>query len=105
MIIVGNAFSLSMLSDFPAEVQIHPATCAEVAEALRNGALSVIGHDSTANILSLFLGVEVRCNRVTVKLAPGDVLYVAQYAGPRLPEGCTVLPEGASFTYLRVVVR
>lgn len=46
----------------------------------------------------------VAYNRVNLKLKPGDVLYVAQLVGGRLPEGTTTLPEGYSFKFLKVTV-
>jgi hypothetical protein len=40
------------------------------------------------------------CNRVNVSLKPGDAAIVGQYIGPRLPEGATTLPEGATIKWL-----
>lgn len=57
---------------------------------------SVVGHADTAAVL----GVE--CNRTNLSLQPGDVLYVAQLMGGRLPEGATTLPDGYSFKFFRV---
>lgn len=54
---------------------------------------SVVGHADTAAILG------VPFNRVTLKLHKDDTLIVAQYDGPRLPEGTTTLPDGASFRW------
>jgi hypothetical protein len=69
----------------------------EVKE-LPGGLTSAIGHADTAKIL----GVE--CNRINVTLNSGDVAYVAQLQGGRLPEGATTLPEGFSFKYMKVAV-
>ena len=44
-------------------------------------------------------------NRVNVHLSVGDVAYIAQLQGGRLPEGCVKLPDGFSFKYIKVVVR
>jgi len=88
-----NAFSLNMISDFPANVEIQ-----EVKE-LPSNLSSAIGHQDTANVL----GVEM--NRVNVSLSKGDVAYVAQLMGGRLPEGATTLPEGFKFKFLRVEVK
>jgi hypothetical protein len=41
---------------------------------------------------------------VSVALASGDEAVVAQYVGPRLPEGATALPEGANFSWFLVRV-
>lgn len=43
-------------------------------------------------------------NRIDVKLSPGDVALVAQYTGPRLPEGTTSLPEGAKLEWWLIEV-
>ena len=61
--------------------------------------LSVVGHQDTANVLG------VPMNRVAVKLTKGDILYVAQLVGGRLPEGCTTLPEGFSFKFYKVELK
>lgn len=87
---IGNAFSLQMLDAFPCSVSI-----IEV-DSFPKDAISVVGHADTANILG------VAFNRVSVTLHEGDVLYVAQVIGGRLPEGCTTLPEGYRFKFLRV---
>lgn len=87
-----NAFSLQMIKDFPCNVVIN-----EVSE-LPNGLTSAIGHADTAAVL----GVEM--NRINVQLGVGDVAYVAQLQGGRLPEGSTTLPDGFSFKYLKVEI-
>lgn len=87
-----NAFSLQMISEYPAEVRI-----SEV-DSLPSGLTSAIGHQDTANVLG------VPMNRVNVSLAKGDVAYVAQLVGGRLPEGSTTLPEGFRFKYLKVEI-
>jgi len=60
------------------------------------GYTSAVGHADTAALLG------VACNRISVKLAVGDWVYVAQLQGPRLPEGTTVLPEGSKFAWVSV---
>jgi hypothetical protein len=88
-----NAFSLQMLKDFPCSVRI------EEVDSLPEGLTSAIGHQDTANVLG------VPMNRVNVSLSKGDVAYVAQLQGGRLPEGSTTLPEGFSFKYLKVTIQ
>lgn len=87
-----NAFSLQMI-DFPAIVKIE-----EIAE-LPAGLTSAIGHVETANVLG------VPCNRCNIHLNKGDIAFVAQLIGGRLPEGSTKLPDGFSFKFLKVVVQ
>lgn len=89
-----NAFSLQML----------PGTCTvrflevDSSSVPIDGLQSAVGHQDTARVL----GVE--CNRINVSLQKGDVAYVAQLQGGRLPEGSTTLPEGYSFKFYKVIV-
>lgn len=87
-----NAFSLQMVKSFPCNVRV------EEVMSLPDGLVSAIGHADTAAVL----GVEM--NRINVALATGDVAYIAQLQGGRLPEGSTTLPEGFSFKFLKVTV-
>ena len=87
-----NAFSIQMLAEFPANVTF------EEVEKLPEGLESAIGHQDTANVLG------VKMNRINVSLKKGDIAYVAQLMGGRLPEGATELPEGFRFKYLKVTV-
>lgn len=100
--IIANAFSLAMLPTDRAgmTLQIYRVRAQEIhAERCRTPFLSVVGHPDTAAILSALLGTEVSCNRTELKLGYRDILYVAQYNGPRLEPGTTVLPEGAKFEF------
>jgi hypothetical protein len=63
---------------------------------------SAIGHADTARIVSGMLGVELPANGQSVKLARGEKMIVAQYTGPRLPEGATALPAGAEIEFVLV---
>lgn len=102
---LSNAFSLQMMeTNIPHTIRTTPCTAAEVAEALRVGFTSAIGHADTAVVVSSLLGLDVPCQRINVRLAVGDVLYVAQVTGGRLPEGATTLPEGFSLAFIRVTV-
>ena len=66
--------------------------------------VSVVGHADIAGIISQRLGVPVGVNRVAITLTVDDTLYVCQYIGQRLPEGCKELPEGAQLKWYRVTV-
>lgn len=99
-----NAFSLNMLGAFPADVRIVEVSLAQ-AQALAPTLTSAVGHTDTAAIYSDLLGMPVPARRETVSLAPGDVALVGQYRGPRLAEGTTCLPPGASIQWLRITVR
>lgn len=87
-----NAFSLQMLGEFPASVRF------EEVENLPQDLESAIGHADTARVLG------VSCNRVSVTLNKGDTCYIAQLVGGRLPEGCTTLPEGFRFKFLKATI-
>lgn len=70
---------------------------------LRDGFESFVGHTDLARLLSEMLGIDVPVHRGNYEFHPGDVILVSQYTGPRLPEGSTVLPEGARIEFFRVV--
>lgn len=92
-IIIANAFSLSMLNCKKnlvvveevklEDVKHHILHCLEHPECEFK---SVIGHESTAKILSELLGIEVKVNRIKITLDKDTVLYVFQLL-ERLPEG------------------
>lgn len=99
---LSNAFSLQMVTHLSGDVTIVRSEIApeEVAE----DTTSCIGHPDTANVVSDILGRKVETARVSVALNPEDILYVTQYTGPRLPEGCTKLPEGAEMRFYKITV-
>lgn len=99
---ICNAFSLQMLSRFPAIIRADEITVEEVRKLELE---SAIGHQDTANVLSNMLGQLLPVNRVNIQLQPGDSIIVAQLQGGRLPEGATTLPEGFSFKFFKVTVQ
>ena len=102
-IFLGNAFSLQMLDVTVANtVNIVRVAIGEIAGS---DFVSVIGHADTANVVSNILKRDVPANRTSVRLEKGDVLYVAQVTGGRLPEGATTLPEGFSLAFLKVTIQ
>jgi hypothetical protein len=94
MTYLGNAFSLQMLAEIPSTLKVEEVSWGEIPA----GVVSVVGHQDTARVLG------VPFNRVSITLEKGDILYVAQLQGGRLPEGATTLPEGFSFKYLKVEI-
>lgn len=86
-----NAFSLQM-------VDVPSVALFEEVDALPDGLISAIGHQDTANVLG------VPMNRINVHLSEGDIAYVAQLQGGRLPEGSTILPSGFYFKFIKVTV-
>lgn len=106
---LGNAFSLGMMDcvglGSRVNVEIRHLTLAEVVWILGQGEwTSCVGHQDTANLFSELLGVPVAMNRISTSLAIGDSLIVGQYNGPRLPEGATSLPEGATIRWFSLSV-
>lgn len=118
MVYITNAFSLQMLTEAQATMDVAPATANEVKEAFTanfpGNAEAAIGHADTARIAAQQLN-EADCGatftedmlykRIFVELKPGDTLYVLQVIGGRLPEGCTELPEGIQLQWRKVTVR
>jgi hypothetical protein len=91
MVIIGNAFSINMISQTPAMVTIQEIGLDEVKKILNSSYISAVGHASTAELLTKLLGKEIKQNRVEIKLKQDDVLIVFQVL-TRLPEG-VVLDE------------
>ena len=52
--------------------------------------------------VAAMLGFEVAFNRTSLTLHEGDIVYVAQYVGPRLPEGTTTLPENSEIKFYEI---
>ena len=99
---IVNAFSLQMLDSSVVGAKFDELTLAEMQEVVKGGVNSAVGHPDTANVLTSLLGVEIPANRINISLKGGDVVYVAQLTGGRLPEGATTLPEGFKFKFIKV---
>ncbi len=99
---VSTAFSLGMLGEVPQHgltIRIRPIPAGDVAGILMvHNFLSAVGHEATAKVLGLLLGVEVPFNRVAIRLVPGDQLIVFQL-GVRLPEGQILSEEEVKSLY------
>ena len=97
-----NAFSLNMLAG-NADVHVREVSL-DTARNLAKICTSAVGHANTAAVFADVLGVPVPCNRVSVALDHCATALVGQYSGPRLPEGATTLPEGATIKWMIVGV-
>ncbi len=95
-----NALSLMMVPP-PCTIAVKEVS---LKDAREQDFESALGHADTALLISSLLGREYLANRVQVRLGVGDCAMVAQYTGPRLPEGATALPEGAEIKWLLVTV-
>ena len=101
--LVLNAFSFNMVSDFPMTVDAEEISIEKVRHILsEEGVESAVGHADTAAIFSEVIGMEIPMVRLTVQLTYGDSAIIGQYSGPRLEEGCKVLPHGASIKWLLI---
>lgn len=93
---VTNSFSIQMLDGFEHEVHIH----AIPEDILPDRAVmhSFVGNPDIAAVLG------VACHRGNLQLRKGDILFVAQLIGGRLPQGCTKLPEGLQIRWYYVTI-
>jgi hypothetical protein len=100
--ILSNAFSLQMIAG------LGPVTGLRVEEILPEevpvDCISNVGHQDFAVLVGSILGRVVAFDRVSTRLQKDDVLFVAQYIGTRLPEGCSTLPAGAEIRFFRISV-
>lgn len=99
-----NAFSFNMLSSFPAAISVEEISLERAREILAAGFNSAVGHADTAAVFGQQLGMTVPAVRSTISLSSGDQVVVGQYRGPRLAEGASVLPEGATIQWLLVAL-
>lgn len=103
-----NALSINF---FAAELQMNHGVMLSVIkigteqakQELLQGFDSFVGHADLANILFQILGIQIPVHRGQYEFQPGDLMIIAQYTGPRLPEGATQLPDGAEIQFFRVV--
>ena len=103
MKVLINAFSFNMLAQLTATVTSREIEVDE-AKRLAPEFESGVGHTDTAALFSKVLGMEVPHARKTVSLKAGDELLIGQYRGPRLPEGVSTLPVGASIEWAHVTI-
>lgn len=102
---ICNAFSLSMLPAWAEGVSTKRLSGEEAREVVRINAdkvVSAIGHADTCEVFRGILNTYLEPNRVSVQLDRAISALVGQYQGPRLPEGATELPEGASIQWFLV---
>lgn len=100
---LGNAFSAGMLVE-DSTVTFMFLDVEDARAWTKQEFSSCVGHADTAAIVSVLLDTPVGMNRSSTELNRGDELLVAQYNGPRLPEGATSLPEGAKIRWILATV-
>ncbi|MFZ8788033.1 STIV orfB116 family protein [Thermocrinis sp.] len=100
-VFLSNSFSLGMLvvsPEQPLTLRVRALTLEEAKSLLREGFISAVGHQSTAEILSVLLGVEVPFNRTAITMRAGDALVVFQLR-IRLQEGQILSAEEVKALY------
>jgi len=82
-----------MLNDQKAVLNVTEISDKDVKDILKDGKfVSVIGHKSTADVISQLTGIDIPVNRVELKLTTSDKLVVFQIL-TRLPEGVILSKE------------
>ena len=103
--IIANALSLNMLPpDTNSGGIIFRRISLSEARLLVHEAdsiISAIGHADTARLVGQALSIELPADRRSVQLGD-EYTLIAQYIGPRLPEGTTELPVGARIEFFAV---
>jgi len=102
MITLCNAFSLNMLGCDFCDINIQKVSVNYVNKFIGNNYVqNAIGHKETDVIVRNMLNNDniPTGDRINVSLDELNTLVVAQYKGPRLPEGTTQLPEGATIEF------
>ena len=101
---LASAFALGMV---PARCRlvVEPVDASVVALYLKRGAVSAVGHASTAEVYSALLGMPVACDRRALALSTGDTVYIGALVALdgrpwRPPEG--VVLDAAALAAVRV---
>jgi len=92
---LGNAFSLGMISPGPQglTLRVRQLSLEEVKDLLKEESFtSAVGHQATAEVLTLLTGTPIPVNRIAVSLSLGDRLIVFQLR-VRLEEGRILTAE------------
>ena len=113
MLYVTNALPGSVLAgaDVLKFIKISAAQAAEIIDGPLQW-VSAVGHADTAALFSAQLGREIGFNRISIpsdffgdvngRVPYNNQILAGVYSGPRLPEGSTTLPEGASIQWVLV---
>ena len=107
-----NAFSLNMLSQpYKMDIRVSEVSDWVAAQICRRAdkLVNAIGHADTDGIIRQMLTGPYDKplpvgERRSVSIDVGDTVIVGQYSGPRLPEGATALPGGATIKFMVVQV-
>jgi len=99
-IVVANAFSVNMVekSDIFAIIKLDINRAKSVIDSARKSnteIVSIVGHESTAKLLSKILGIDIPVNRANYRISENDMLLVFTVS-ERLPEGKVLTDEEIS---------
>jgi len=96
-IYLANAFSPSMLSQLPADVEFQRVDQKEFCKII-NGSINAIGHQSTVDLINAMCNSNLTVNRVTIKVSVGDTIYIV-VLNFRLEEGKVLDTEEINKAY------
>ncbi|MEM4468928.1 MAG: DUF1874 domain-containing protein [Candidatus Nezhaarchaeales archaeon] len=90
---LASAFALGMIEEPIALLKVVRINTEDAQRWLRvSKYVSIVGHESTANLMSTLLSLPVSVNRANIKLKRGDRVIVFQIM-TRLPEGKVLTEE------------
>ena len=101
-VIISNAFSFNMISQSEGNLRFEEIPAEKVKTVLGDEFVNACGH--SCELINSLTGLTLVKNRINNSLVPGDTLVVCQYVGPRLAEGATSLPDGATMKFLKVTL-
>ncbi len=103
-VILANAFSINMI-DRSRVIHFDKITLIGARKIAKHIDVNAIGHADTDRVVRRELNCEIKAGgRATIQLEGMDKLLVAQYRGPRLEEGATSLPDGATIEWWLVTL-
>jgi len=96
-VVIANAFSVNMVekSDIFAIIKLDINSAKSVIDSARKSNIeivSIVGHESTAKLLSKILGIDIPVNRANYRITENDMLLVFTIS-ERLPEGKVLTDE------------
>jgi len=94
---LANAFSPSMLSQLPADVEFQRVDQKEFCEAI-SGSINAVGHKGTVDLINTLCNTDLTVNRVAIKAGVGDIIYIVTL-NFRLEEGRILTSEEVRKAY------
>jgi len=85
-IYLANAFSPSMLTLLPLDVEFTSVSVKEFCEVVNENPVNSIGHQGTVDLVNQLCGSNLKVNRISVQADIGDEIYIVTLM-VRLEEG------------------